>query len=57
MSELLEHAVEKARRLPDVEQDAIAAIIFEEIEDEARWEQAFSKSQDALAKDLDLDSL
>lgn len=50
MSELLERAVEKARKLPDAEQDAIAAIILEELEDEARWEQAFSKSQDALAK-------
>ena len=50
MSELLEHALEKARKLPDAEQDAIGAIILEELEDEARWEQAFAKSQDALAK-------
>jgi len=50
MSELLERALEKARKLPDAEQDAIAAIMFEELEDEARWEQAFAKSQDALAK-------
>jgi len=72
MSELLEHAVEKVRKLPDAEQDAIAAIILEELKDEARWEQAFAKSQDALAKlaaeameedrkgetkELDLDSL
>lgn len=32
------------------EQNVIAAIILEELEDEAYWEQAFSKSQDALAK-------
>ena len=50
MSELLEHAVEKVRKLPDAEQDAIAAIILEELEDEDRWEQTFAKSQDALAK-------
>lgn len=50
MSKLLERAMKKARRLPDAEQDAIATIILEELEDEARWEQAFSKSQDALAK-------
>lgn len=50
MSELLERAVKKARSLNDVEQDAIAAIILEELADEVRWEQAFSKSQDALAR-------
>jgi len=50
MSKLLERAMKKARRFPDAEQDAIATIILEELEDEARWEQAFSKSQDALAK-------
>ena len=50
MSELLERAVKKARSLNDVEQDAIAAIILEELADEVRWQQAFSKSQDALAR-------
>lgn len=50
MTKLLERAVEKARKLPDPEQDAIAAIILEELEDEARWEEAFARSRDALAK-------
>ena len=50
MSKLLEHAVKKVRTLPDDQQDAIAAIILEELEDEARWEEAFAKSRDALAK-------
>ena len=50
MSELLERAVEKARKLPYAEQNSIAAIILKELEDEARWEQAFSNSQDVLAK-------
>ena len=50
MSELLELAVQKARSLPDAEQNVIAAIILAEMEDEAQWKQAFSKSQDALAK-------
>jgi len=36
--------------LPEAEQNAIAAIILEELEDGALWEQAFAKSQDALAK-------
>ena len=50
MSELLDRAVQKARKLPNAEQNVIATIILEELEDEARWEQAFSRSQDALAK-------
>jgi hypothetical protein len=72
MSEMLEQAFEKARRLSAAEQDAIAAIILDEMEDEARWEEAFSSSQESLArlaseameedrrgetKDLDPDSL
>ena len=36
--------------LPDDEQDAVASIILEEIEDEERWRATFAKSQDALAR-------
>ncbi len=50
MSDLLDRAVQKAQRLPEAEQNVIAAIILEEVEDEAYWKQAFSKSQDAIAK-------
>ena len=50
MSDLLDRAVRKARRLPEPEQNVIAAIILEELEDEAHWKQAFSKWQDALAE-------
>jgi len=31
------------------EQNAIAAIILEELEEEAKWDAAFAKSQDLLA--------
>jgi hypothetical protein len=34
--------------LPDPEQDAIAALILEEIEDDRRWEQAFARSSEKL---------
>ena len=50
MSDLLDSAVQKARKLPKAEQNVIAAIILEELEDDAHWKQAFSKSQDELAK-------
>ena len=50
MTELMNRAIERAKSLDDGEQDALAAILLEELEDEERWGQAFSsaKSQDFL---------
>lgn len=52
MTVLLERAVEKARMLPDDQQDALAALLLDEIEDEARWDEAFARpeSHDVLAR-------
>ena len=50
MSELLDRAVEQAKRLPIDQQNAIAALILEEIEDEQRWHAAFARSSDALER-------
>lgn len=50
MTELLERAIAKLQTLPESEQDAIASIILEEIEDERYWDEAFSRSPDVLAK-------
>lgn len=50
MSDLLDRAFQKARTLSEAEKNVIATIILEELEDEDHWKQAFSKSQDALAK-------
>jgi hypothetical protein len=49
VTKLLERAVKKVRALPDKEQDAIAALILEELEDEARWDKTFARTQDVLA--------
>jgi hypothetical protein len=49
MSQLLDQAVAEARKLPDAEQDAIAAIILEEIEDDRRWEEMLARSPEKLA--------
>lgn len=49
MTELLQKAIAKIRNLPDEEQDTIATIILEELEDEKKWETAFADSQDVLA--------
>ena len=50
MTELLEQAIAKLKNLPANEQDAIAAMILEELEDERLWDEAFAFSPDMLAK-------
>ncbi|MEQ8996511.1 MAG: hypothetical protein RID53_08405 [Coleofasciculus sp. B1-GNL1-01] len=50
MTKLLEQAIEKVKTLPETDQDAIAALILEELEDETRWDQTFYQSQHALAQ-------
>jgi hypothetical protein len=50
MTQLLEHAMGEAQKLPDAGQDAIAAIILEEIADDRRWDDAFARSQDQLGR-------
>lgn len=49
MTELLEIAIAKVKNLSQSEQDTIAAIILEELEDETKWEKTFANSQDLLA--------
>jgi len=48
MTQLLEQALAEIRKLPEPEQDAIAALILDELVDERRWEEAFARSQDQL---------
>jgi len=50
MTQLLTQAIKKVHDLPPSEQDAIAAIILDELADEERWSAAFAKSQNQLAK-------
>ncbi|HEU4881239.1 MAG TPA: hypothetical protein VFT45_03310 [Longimicrobium sp.] len=47
---MLEEAIRVAKALPESEQDAIAATILAEIEDEQRWAEAFASSPDTLAE-------
>ncbi|AFZ31120.1 hypothetical protein Glo7428_2618 [Gloeocapsa sp. PCC 7428] len=49
MTELLEQAIARLKTLPASEQDAIAAMILEELEDEVQWDEAFAKSKNTLA--------
>ena len=50
MTGMLEKAIAQMKQLPEEQQDAIAAIILEEIEDEARWDAAFARSHDVLER-------
>ncbi len=50
MTKLLEKALEEVAKLPASEQDAVAAILLEELASEQRWVESFAKSQGQLAK-------
>lgn len=49
MTELLEQAIGHLKGLDADKQNAIAALIMEELEDDAKWNTAFASSQDLLA--------
>ena len=50
MTELLDRTIIKLKTLSVEQQDAIAMIILEELEDEIQWINSFELSQDILAK-------
>jgi hypothetical protein len=50
MTQLLERAYAEVEQLTEPDQDAIAALILEELEDDRRWQQSFAQSPQALAR-------
>ena len=48
MTPALASAVAEAMKLPPAEQDALAAILLEEIASEMRWSQSFASSERVL---------
>ena len=50
---LLEKAIQQVSKLPEREQEAVAALILDEISSEQRWDAQFAGSQDALARQAD----
>jgi hypothetical protein len=50
MTQLLEQALTEVKKLPEPEQDAIAALILDELADERRWQENFARSQDQLSR-------
>lgn len=50
MTDMLQRALARVQQLPEEQQDALAALILEEIEDEARWDVAFARSPEILER-------
>jgi hypothetical protein len=50
MTRLLERAIAEAQKLTEPAQDAIAALILEQIADDRAWDESFARSQDQLAR-------
>ena len=49
MTERLQRAFEAVSRLPETEQDLVAAWILAEVESERLWDELFSRSEAQLA--------
>lgn len=47
MSQLMEQAIQRARQLSEPDQEAIAAIILQEIESDQRWDELFARPESA----------
>lgn len=47
---LLKRAFSEASRLPEIEQNALARWLIDEIESDRKWETAFAESEDVLAE-------
>ncbi|NCR24284.1 MAG: hypothetical protein GPJ27_21415 [Microcystis aeruginosa L111-01] len=50
MTERLEQAIAQLKTLSTDQQDAIAALILAELEEEQRWDDSFTRSPNLLAK-------
>jgi len=50
MTTLLEKAFTEAARLPEVDQNALAKWVLDELHSEAKWQRTFGESEDVLEK-------
>ena len=48
MTKLLEKAFNEASLLPDVEQNALAKWLLDELNSEGKWQKAFAETEDVL---------
>ncbi len=50
MTKLLKKAFERASELPQVDQNALARWLLEELEADKKWEELFASSEDVLER-------
>jgi hypothetical protein len=50
LTTLLSRAFEQATQLPDIEQNALAKWLLDELEADRKWSEAFAESEDVLDK-------
>ncbi len=50
MTDLLDKAIQQVSKLPPEEQDAVAAILLEEVTSEQRWTDLFARSEKILER-------
>ena len=50
MAKLLEKAFNETSKLPELEQNAFAKWVMDELEAEAKWQETFASSEDILDK-------
>jgi HEPN domain-containing protein len=50
VGQLLERAIQEARKLPEEDQELIAWVMLEEIEDQRRWDEAFSQPSEVIER-------
>jgi len=50
MTKLLEKAFEEASRLPEMDQNALAKWVLDELQSERAWVKTFAESEDVLEK-------
>ena len=50
MTQLLEKVFAEAGKLSEIEQNALAKWLLDELSSEKRWDKAFAESEDALEK-------
>jgi hypothetical protein len=48
MSEIIEHAIERLRQMPEERQDLLARLMLHEIEEDERWMQSTDSNADKL---------
>ncbi|MEX2170161.1 MAG: hypothetical protein WD851_12690 [Pirellulales bacterium] len=53
MTQLLEKALTEIKKLSELEQDAIASLILDELADEQRWQESFAGSHEVLTQMAD----